>query len=590
MQLLTLSPCLYRPLLPLLLWFAAACAYGAEPVIDIEGGSKSLRENILQYLTLKDESCKAPSWRLNALLNDAEGEIEAAAQALGYYQLNYETSFNKNKECWGLTIKLTPGEPIVVKEVRIEILGAGAEDPIFQPLYDKPGIKIGQRLNHGRYETLKARFGSLAASHGYFDAEFAYAQVGVSLSQKTATIELIFNTGPRYKISDINIKHDILNKKFLRRYLNIAEGDYYDSDKLLELKNLYNSSNYFATATASPNLQSLDDDRVPIDVELEARKRRAYSVGAGVTADAPRLLLGFEDRYVNDRGHRFNADYSVSDVKTSVAAKYTIPMHNPAYEFLSFLTGYEKEITDTSISRKDTYGASYTYFQRNKWLQTYSLNYEQEDSIVGGAAKQSTDLIIPSVAFSRTQTDSSPYYPLTGWSLMSRLSGSPKTLGSDLSFLQFYSRAKYVKGFSLGRILLRAELGLTETDEFTELPASLRYFAGGDSSVRGYAFESLGPIALVEDENGEQKEKVIGGNNLLVTSIEYDYRFEDSNWVIAVFFDQGNAADDMKIEIKRGAGVGLRWISPIGPIRIDVAQALDDEKELRPHISMGLDL
>lgn len=561
----------------------------AEPVITIEGGTRRLRDNILQYLTLANESCKAPSWRLNALLNDAENEIEAAAQALGYYQLEYETSFNKNKECWGLNIKLTPGEPIRIKEVRIEILGAGAQDPIFKPLYDKPGIKVGDRLHHGRYETLKARFGSFAASHGYFDAEFAHAQVSVNTSEKSAIVELIFNTGERYKISALNIKHDILDEDFLRRYVNIAEGDYYDSDKLLELKNLYNSSNYFASATASPNLQALENNQVPIDIELEARKRRAYSIGAGVTADAPRLLLGFEDRYLNDRGHRFNADYSVSDVKTNVSAKYTIPMRNPAYEFLSLLTGYEKEITDTSISRKDTYGASYTYYQRNKWLQTYSLNYEQEDSIVGGAAEQSTDLIIPSVAFSRTQTDGSPY-PLTGWSLMSRLSGSPKTLGSDLSFLQFYNRAKYVKGFSLGRILLRAELGLTETDEFTELPASLRYFAGGDSSVRGYAFESLGPIGLVKDENGEEKEKVIGGNNLFVTSIEYDYRFEDSNWVVAVFYDQGNAADDLDIEIKRGAGVGLRWISPIGPIRIDVAQALDDEKEWRPHISMGLDL
>jgi len=580
LQLLTLSCRVYRPLLLLLLWCATAFAYAAEPVIDIQGGSKSLRKNILQYLTLANESCKAPSWRLNALLNDAEGEIESAAQALGYYQLNYETSFNKNKECWGLTIKLTPGEPILVKEVRIEILGAGAEDPIFQPLYDKPGIKVGQRLNHGRYENLKARFGSLAASHGYFDAEFAYAQVGVSLAQKAATIELIFNTGPRYKISDINIKHDILKEKFLRRYLNIAEGDYYDSDKLLELKNLYNSSNYFASATASPNLQSLQEDRVPIDIELEARKRRAYSIGAGVTADVPRLLLGFEDRYVNDRGHRLNADYSVSDVKTSVAVKYTIPMHNPAYEFLSFLTGYEKEITDTSISRKDIYGASYTYYQRNKWLQTYTLNYEEEDSIIGDAPEIATHLIIPSVAFLRTKTDGLPY-PLSGWSLLSRLSGSPKSLGSDLSFLQFYNRAKYVKGFPMGRLLLRAELGLTETDEFTELPASLRYFAGGDSSIRGYAYKSLGPL----DDEG-----IVGGNNLLVASIEYDYRFEDSDWVVATFYDQGNAADDWDIEAKRGAGIGVRWISPIGPIRFDVAKALDDEKEWRVHVSMGPDL
>lgn len=585
MQLLTLFPRFYSLLFLLWLWFSTALAYGAEPVIEIEGGTKALRENILQHLTLADESCKAPTWRLNSLLENAEDEIRSAAQALGYYHLDYDTKFNKNKDCWGLTLKLTPGEPVLIKEVRIEILGQGAEDPIFQPLYDKPGIKVGQRLNHGRYETLKARFGNLASSHGYFDAEFAHAQVGVSVSQKTAVVELIFNTGSRYKISDINIKHDILEEKFLRRYLNIAEGDYYDSDKLLELKNLYNGSNYFAAATASPNLQALKDDTVSIDIELEARKRHAYSVGAGITADAPRLLLGFEDRYLNRRGHRFNADYTVSDVKTAVAAKYTIPMRNPAYEFLTLITGYEKETTDTSVSRKYIYGSSYTYYQSNRWLQTYALNYEQENSLVGTEPEVSTDLIIPSVAFLRTKTDGVPY-PLSGWSFLSRLSGSPTFLGSDLSFVQFYSRGKYVQSLPVGRLLLRAELGLTETDEFTQLPASLRYFAGGDASIRGYAYESLGPTG--KDKDG--KEVVIGGNNLLVTSVEYDYRFTDKDWVVAAFYDQGNAADDFDIDVKRAVGVGVRWISPIGPIRVDVAQALDDEKEWRFHISMGPDL
>ncbi len=567
-----------------------------EPDIEITGGTKALRENIRLHLSLVEESCKTPLWRLNSLLSDSDAEVTAAARALGFYELEYDAKLVRNKDCWGLNIQLTPGDPVLVTELRIEILGEGSQDAIFKPLYDKPGIKVGNRLNHGRYETLKARFSSLASLHGYFDAEFVQSQVSVNVAEKSAVIALVYDTGKRYRIGDINLKHGILDEDFLRRYYNFKSGDYYDTDDLLELKNLYNASNYFAVASVAPDLQALNDHQVPINIELEERKRRAYSVGAGVEADEPRILLGFEDRYLNRRGHRFNADLAVSDIKKTAQATYTIPMRRPAYEFLRFYTGYLEEETVTSLSEKYTYGSSYSYYQDNKWLQTYALDYIQEESTIGRMLPQRTNLIIPSLSFLRTQTDGSPY-PWSGWSALGRISGSQESIGSDFSFAQFYGRAKYVKGFSFGRLLLRAELGITETDNVDQLPASVRFFAGGDSSVRGYEYKSLGPTRNIYGpdfvgplEDPRAAEEVIGGNNLLVTSIEYDYRFEDSNWVAALFYDQGNAADDTHIDVKRGAGVGVRWISPIGPIRIDVAKALDDEKSWMWHISMGPDL
>lgn len=572
--------------LALLLALLGLPVLAAEPKIELEGGTKSLRENIRQHLNIADESCKTPLWRLHALLAEAENEIATASQALGFYELEYDAKLLNDNDCWGLDIKLTPGEPVRIKEVRIEINGEGREDKIFQPLYDKPGIKIGNRLNHGSYETLKARFGTLAAIHGYFDAEFEHSQISINTEEKTAIIELVYNTGDRYRIGEIKLKHDILNDDFLRRYFNIAEGDYYDSDKLLELKNLYNASNYFSVASIAPDLQKLNNNEVAIDMQLEARKRREYSVGAGIDTDAgPRVLLGFDDRYVNRRGHSVAADINAAEKKTTALLAYTIPMRRPAYEFLRLYTGYEKEITGTTRSYKDTYGTSYTYYQDNKWLQTYALDFEQEDSFIADESESKTDLIIPSVAMTRTKTDGSPY-PQKGWTLMAKLSGSPQSLGSDFSFLQLYARAKYVRGFSFGRILLRSEVGTTQLEDFSVLPASVRFFAGGDASVRGYAYESLGPTRL----NEEGKEVVVGGNNLLVNSIEYDYLFEDSKWAAAAFFDAGNAADDTHIEVKRGAGVGARWISPIGPIRIDVAKALDGDEAWRLHISMGPDL
>src|SRR5690606_9543527 len=119
----------------------------------------------------------------------------------------------------------------------------------------------------------------------------------------------------------------------------------------------------------------------------------------------------------------------------------------------------------------------------------------------------------------------------------------------------------------------------TRIDEFSELPASLRFFAGGDQSVRGYRYNSLGPT----DASGE----VIGGRKLLVGSLEYEHRIR-GGWSAAVFYDAGNALEDYGDSLARGAGFGVRWLSPIGQVRIDLASALsEDGNPWRLHLNIG---
>lgn len=564
------------------LWAAASGSMAAsKPGIEIKGGSERLRENVRLFLPLYDEACKTPRWRLRSLLRDSQRQIAAAAQALGYYHLTFEHDLTVTDDCWNMVITLTPGEPVRVTEIRIIINGEGNEDPAFQALVERPGIAIRDRLDHGKYETLKNRFPALAATRGYFDGKFEHSRVAVNTETHSATVELVYNTGVRYRIGDINLQQDILRDEFVERYINIAEGDYYDSDALLELKTLYNSSNFFSSATITPNLQDAVDGTVPIDIILDPRKRHSYSVGAGFATDTgPRFLLGIEDRYINSRGHSVRADLSVSDVITTFEAAYNIPMTRPAKEALKLYYGYERENTEVSLSEVNQIGVSYTRLGDNDWLYTYALNYQLEDSVKGEEEKQRTNLLIPSVGLSRIHTVGDPSYPQRGWSLTTRLSGSPNTLGSDFSFVQLEARAKLIHPFAGGRLLLRTTAGFTEVGEIEQLPVSVLYFAGGDASVRGYDYNSLGP-----EVNGI----VTGGSNLLVTSIEYDYLIKP-RWAVAAFFDQGNASNSHNFDFKRGAGMGVRWISPIGPVRIDVAKALDDDKGWALHLTMGPDL
>jgi len=155
---------------------------------------------------------------------------------------------------------------------------------------------------------------------------------------------------------------------------------------------------------------------------------------------------------------------------------------------------------------------------------------------------------------------------------------------SDISFLQGDLRGKLILPLLGGRFITRADLGGSIAADFQELPVSQRFFAGGDFSVRGYAYNSLGPT----NASGE----VVGGKHLIVGSAEYDHYFgQKKRFGVALFIDAGNAFDFSQFDLFTGAGAGVRWRFPFGLLRIDGAQALDDpDHPWRLHISLGPDL
>jgi translocation and assembly module TamA len=143
--------------------------------------------------------------------------------------------------------------------------------------------------------------------------------------------------------------------------------------------------------------------------------------------------------------------------------------------------------------------------------------------------------------------------------------------------------ARFVRSLSAdSRLLARATVGVTAQSEFVELPPSVRFFAGGDESVRGFGYETLGPT----DDLGN----VIGGSNLLVASIEYEHRIRN-NFYGAIFVDAGNAFDDLDVDAALGAGLGVIWRSPVGPLRFYLAHPLNkSDRSMRLHIRLGADL
>jgi translocation and assembly module TamA len=275
------------------------------------------------------------------------------------------------------------------------------------------------------------------------------------------------------------------------------------------------------------------------------------------------------------------AEYRVSEIRESVLGRYRIPLlARPQSDFLEFHSLYGREDIRGAESTKYVLGASHSTLQGH-WRRVLSLTFQQEDFTIG-LTDENTALLMPGVNVQRVW-GRERLIATRGARLQLDLKGAQEGLLSDASFVQGQVDAKLI--LPLGerqRLISRGTLGAIYTDDFERLPPSIRYFAGGDQSVRGYDYNRLGP----RDASGE----VIGGRYLVVGSLELE-RHIRGNWRAALFYDTGNALDGWNESLEQGAGIGLRWETPIGLVRLDVATALsEDGRPWRLHLTVGPDL
>lgn len=568
----------------------------ATPRISINGAPDALTENIRAHVGMPDERCNANLRRLNRLLPRVRRDVERAAQAIGYYRLTQQVRFteavladdpNAAPACWELEINVTPGEPIRFGEININIT-----DPAKQSLFDEVLAEIpampGQILDHSQYEHLKSTLRSQAVENGFFSARFVQSELAIDMDAGAATVNLAFDPGERYRFGDVTISPmDELSDRFLSRFLTFEPGDPYSSEALFKLRQNLSDSQYFNQIAVTPQLSQAVDQHVPVTLDLTTRPRRAYSAGAGVSTDnGPRLRLNYEDRYINRSGHRLNADLAVSTLQQEPSVSYVIPLTDPVNDSLRISTGFLRQETDSYISNTARIGVTWRSLVLDRWIQNVFINYQTEKAELINVTREELtaptriNSTISGINWARTRADD-PIYPSNGWKLFFQVTGAHENLLSDMTFAQFYSSAKFIQRLGPGRIILRTEAATTLADELLELPVSVRFFTGGDQSVRGYQYNELG----ASNSSGE----VVGGKHLLVGSVEYDIRVY-GGWSIAAFVDTGNSFQDFgNMTLKESAGLGVRWLSPIGPIRFDVAKGLDDGS-FRFHITMGPDL
>jgi len=572
----------------LLLLFVALSAFGAGPQLRVvvSGLDKPMEQNVRAFMSIAQEAGRAglTGPRVRRLYRKSLEELRTALQPFGYYEPRVESSLEETESGWVAAYRVDPGRPVRVTKLEVVILGEGADDPALSGLVAKFPLQEGDVFVHARYEEGKRLLLRSALNNGYLNSSYAEHQARVYPGREAVEIRLVLASGLRFHFGKVTFSDAVIEPELVARFSNIKEGEPYSTEKLFELQNALFDSDYFSRVEVSPRPEQATGRNVPVFVDLAPSRRHRYSLGIGYGTDTKvRGSLGYNNRRINRRGHRFRSALRFSRLRESLTVGYIVPFRNPRSDFWEVMATMINDHPDDNRN-EETYiiGVNRQVSPRRNWIETWYLDYRR-DSFRLGDEFGDTKLLMPGLTIDRIVGKSRGNVQ-AGNRITLEFRGGHDNLLSDVSFFQPLLTFKLIQSLARKhRVLLRGEAAATVIDGFGDLPLSLRYYAGGDTSVRGYGYQRLGP----KNSSGD----AIGGKQKLVGSVEYDYLFREK-WSVAAFVDTGNAFNQWNdFSLERGAGFGVRWYSPVGPLRVDLAWPVSvGDRDPRLHIIFGPEL
>ncbi|MCR6495025.1 autotransporter assembly complex protein TamA [Thermomonas sp. S9] len=613
------------PRLPLLL----VCLCAAAPAwavkvdrIEIEGlKDAALRDNVRSALSLNDELGKdLRARRLGYLLREADAEARRALEPFGYYAptievlrsdrplpaatpaaeagLDAETAETEDSANAAerqrritVTLRITPGLPVRVRGFDVAVDGPGRSDSTVVDALQAFQPRPGQVLDHARYEASKAQVAGALAHHGYFDTQLVQHRVEVTRAAHAADIALRWDSGPRFAFGPAQFTQTpqaVVWPRLLDRLVPWTPGAPYDEAQVDRLRQSLQALDYFALVDVQADPAAASDGRVPVQVQLTPAKRSLYSAGLSYgTVSGTGVSLGIERRYLNRRGHKALAQIDWAQKRKTATVQYRIPAFAWLDGWYTASLQAADEQTAYVNSRRLELVAGRTGQYSKRLALSATLHLLRERWAYYVLTKPTPSFQFASFVFPELRGDyidvDNRLAPRRGGGLGLTLRGGR---GGNASFTQLHARAQWFHGLDAdSRLIVRGELGHTFTRDVLDLPPSLRFYAGGDRSVRGYGWHELGPRILTS--GGPY---YTGAPNVVTASLEYE-RYFKGPWGAAVFVDTGNAFAGRAPGLRTGVGLGLRWRSPVGPVRIDIARGLNaPDSPLSLYLNIGPDL
>ena len=569
----------------------------------IDGVDDSLKPIVIASAEITQyEQKDVSAAQVRRLYANVPDQIGKALETYGYYNAKTDGELKETPQGWTAIVHVHAGDPVRVSEFSLDVPDPASDEKPVAAALAAFSPKSGERFDSAAYEKSKAAVQSALFASGYLDATNTQHRVEISRSANRATIALKWQVGTRYRFGEVVFKGSQLNDGFLDRYIPWHQGDFYSESRLLKLQQKLIDADYFGVVDVMPDREHAHDGIIPINVTLVPAKRNIYTAGIFVDSDIGVGLKGsLTRRWVNTLGHKLKVEALVAQREKSLSTTYTIPLPGDNDRAYNFGAIYSDMDTTTTQSKTLRLVANETK-QWNGFTRTLGINLLTGDFTVA-TFKNSSTLVYPEVSLERKRADD-PTFVRDGYSVTLDARGSPGLL-SDTKFLQVRGDAKWIHGIGdRQRVILRGSLGATTVGDFDALPPELRFFAGGDRTIRGYAFQTIGPPldpALVPAAIANCKansslncdELILGGKDLAIASAEYEYYFRP-NWGIATFVDTGDAFSQFGDFRRRiGTGVGLRWRSPVGMVRVDLGVPVadpDGRHGVQLHLVIGPDL
>ena len=554
----------------LLLPVAATGATLKYSVAGIKG--KSLR-NVEAYLGPPPET---DSDRLN-FISAARTKVENALQALGYYQPDITLTVQRTDPVWALDIQVQQGEPVRIRDIDIQILGPASDDEDITRLLDNIGFAAGDPLHHGHFEDFRKRLLSTGQQQGYLNGKITQSRVAVQVEAGTADVSITYASGPRFRFGEILYDKALIDPQLFDSLSTVEPGAYFEQSKLRKLQSSLQQTNYFSSVIVQPVRKRINRGQVPIEVRLQAAKRHSFEVGVGYSTDTEeRVSMTWRTPKINRYGHSQITRVEYSPVNPSGRFTYSIPITDPLTDVAQlWLRLEENEYGDLKSQQLET-GARREKKQ-DAWVYSYSLRGLRESWDAWYNDLENDYLLLGGIVSSR-KYQGSVVDPSGGFSQLYTLEGGSEALASDIDLLRMTAEFRYiVTPWQRHRFVGRAELGAVEiaSGDRSNLAPSLSFFAGGSQSIRGYAYQSIGVDEYVERADGTTKKLVVGGDRLVVGSLEYQYYFTDT-WRGALYVDGGDAFDEGDFDARVGAGFGIHYITPVGAFRVEIANSVSE--------------
>ncbi|MCS0188804.1 autotransporter assembly complex protein TamA [Vibrio parahaemolyticus] len=537
----------------------------------IQGLSKPLERNLEYYLMpLANTSANdIPVSQLSKL-------VRLALNPYGYYHSELNVQRGENDL---ITLDVDAGEVMLVAKSNIVVSGEASNDEDFIELINQAQLKQGQPLLHSEYDTLKRNLTSLAQKKGYLDGRFIESSLEVIPSMNQANVNLHFSSGSRYQFGSLSVPTSGIEPARIEIMRTFERGDDFDTLKLNQYQANLSETNWFRSVIVKADFDGISNNlEVPIEVIAEPNARNIVQVGGGYSTDLGlRASLNWTKPWYNTRGHSFETQAYASKAEQSLLLGYKIPTQNVLTDYYGIqFESKHVDYRDTSSFSNDLSFEKHWQLDSD-WQSTMHVRYLQE-RYQQASENNDSQMLLPGVTFSLLdrKNDQLEIKHRHVYSL----EYSDPNFFSDSRLLRIEGNSVLSWDISeKHKFHFRSNVGINVADALSDIPSSLRFFAGGDGNLRGYGYESISP----RDENGD----LTGARYMFTAGLEYQYQVYHQLW-LGAFYDVGDAFND-SVDWKSGTGLSLIWNSKYVPVKVDFAYGLDAPQgdQFRVHFSLG---